>query len=122
MIRYNMGPRGRRNGHRGQGILLGIIGLLFGAPVIAVVAVALLSVAAAMIGTVRGMTRIIAALSPAAFSGTSLAIGTAIGLIWYSMRKMHEGDGKEETEKEEKEEKKEEEIYYYTGNYMNSSK
>ena len=121
MYRFNMGPRGRMNGHRGQGIILGIIGLLFGAPVIAVVAVALLSVAAAMIGMVRGMTRIIAALSPAAFSGTSLAIGTAIGLIWYSMRKMHEGDGKEETETE-KEEKKEEEIYNYTGNYMNGAK
>ena len=83
---FNRGPRGRMFGHRGfrPGVFAGIIGLLFFGWIILAVIGGLLG---AGIMTLGAIVHSIARIAPRLFSGLlsskSVAVGLAIGLIWY---------------------------------------
>ena len=115
MYRYNyMGPRGRRTGHGGffPGMLLGLAGLMFGGWVIIAVLAAVLGVFAAIAGPVIGIfASSISWLFNAVFSGSSLAVGVLIGLIWYFSRKKNNNTSSRYEEEEEYEEEYTERNY-----------
>ena len=93
MYRYNyMGPRGRRTGHGGffPGMLLGLAGLMFGGWVILAVLAAVLGVFAMIAGPVIGIfASSISWLFNTIFSGSGVAVGIVIGLIWYFSHKKN---------------------------------
>jgi len=90
---WNMGPRGRNNGHRGlrPGIFLGIIGLIFFGWIF-IAALCGMAGAAIMVlaSVISGLASVISEaayfvpfLIRALVSSQGFAIGVAIGLAWY---------------------------------------
>ena len=83
---FNMGPRGRMNGHRvfRPGIFLGIIGLLYFGWIILAVFGALLGAGAMILSSVfAGLVRYAPALLSRVFSSGGFAVGIVIGLLLY---------------------------------------
>ena len=83
---FNMGPRGRMNGHRGfrPEIFLGIIGLFFFGWIILAVFGALLGAGAMILSSVlSGLARVAPRLLSRIFSSGGFAVGVAIGLLLY---------------------------------------
>ena len=84
--RYNMGPRGRKFGHRGfrPEIFLGILGLMFFGWIILAVIGGLLGAGFMILGSVvSGLARIAPRLFSGILSSRSLVVGLIFGLIWY---------------------------------------
>ena len=84
--RYNMGPRGRKFGHRGfrPEIFLGILGLMFFGWIILAVIGGLLGAGFMILGSVvSGLARIAPRLFSGILSSRSLVAGLILGLIWY---------------------------------------
>ena len=84
--RYNMGPRGRKFGHRGfrPEIFLGILGLMFFGWIILAVIGGLLGAGFMILGSVvSGLARLAPRLFSGILSSRSLVVGLVIGLIWY---------------------------------------
>ena len=102
MYRYNyMGPRGRRTGHGGffPGMLLGLAGLMFGGWVILAVLAAVLGFFAMIAGPVIGIfASSISWLFNTIFSGSGVAVGVVIGLIWYFYNKKRNAETEEDRE------------------------
>ena len=102
MIWMNMGPRGRMNGHRGlgSGILLGLLGLIFGGWILLAMLGTLIGAGDMIFGSVfAALSNIIAPVLSAVFSMDGLIIGVIIGLIWYySRRKNRDYTSRDEEE------------------------
>lgn len=102
--RYNMGPRGRKFGHRGfrPEIFLGILGLMFFGWIILAVIGGLLGAGFMILGSVvSGLARVAPRLFSGILSSRSLAVGLVIGLIWYFRTHRRNGSAaKEETVRE----------------------
>lgn len=97
--RCNMGPRGRMNGHRGfrPEIFLGIIGLMFFGWIILAVIGGLLGAGFMVLGSVvRGLARV----APRLFASRSVAVGLALGLVWYFRTHRRNAEEKKNTENE----------------------
>ena len=83
---FNMGPRGRRFGHRGfgPGIFAGIMALMFFGWIILAVIGAVLGAGAMVLGSVfTGLVRIVPRLLAGIFSSRGFAVGIVIGLLLY---------------------------------------
>lgn len=98
----NMGPRGRMHGHRGSigGFLAGLLALMMGGWIIlAVVAALIVSVVFIIIPVFGLMVDIAPVVLGNLFKMKSLAIGMAIGLLWYNRnRKNRESAAADEEE------------------------
>ena len=85
MFWFNMGPRGRKFGHRGfrPDIFAGILGLMFGGWILIAVLGGLLGAGIMVLGSVfTVMARIVSRILPALLSSKGFAAGIVIGLIW----------------------------------------
>ncbi len=102
MIWMNMGPRGRMNGHRGlgSGLLLGLLGLIFGGWILLAVLGTVIGAGVLVFSSVFAvLANIIAPILSVVFSANGLIIGVIIGLIWYySGRKNREYASRDEEE------------------------
>ena len=85
MFWFNMGPRGRKFGHRGfrPDIFAGMFGLLFGGWIIIAVLGGLLGAGIMVLGSVLSvLSRIVSRILPVLLSSKGFAAGLVIGLIW----------------------------------------
>ena len=92
--RYNMGPRGRKSGHREfrPEIFLGILGLMFFGWIILAVIGGVLGAGIMILGSVvSGLARLAPRLFSGILSSRSLVVGLIFGLIWYF--RTHKKDG-----------------------------
>ena len=113
MFWFNMGPRGRKFGHRGfrPGIFLGMLTiLLFGGWIILAVLGGLFGAGIMVFGSVlSGIAHFIPRLFSHAFFTRSFIAGLVIGLVWsYRKWKMNRTSAQEEEAEAMKEETKEE--------------
>ena len=97
---FNMGPRGRMNGHGGfrPGLMiLGILGLIGFAPIaLAVLSGLCIGGIAVFGGVLTAIIEILSELGSEAFSAGGLAVGIVIGLLLYNRnRKGSAADRKE---------------------------
>ena len=115
--RYNMGPRGRMNGHGGRrpGLtILGILGLIGFAPVgLAVLLGLCVGVFGVFGGLLAAAAEILTSLPSAAFSGASVVFGIVIGLILYNRRKNRDTASEDTREEETGGAQTQEETEYY---------
>ena len=116
--RYNMGPRGRMNGHGGRRpglMILGILGLIGFAPVgLAVLLGLCVGVFGVFGGLLAAAAEILTSLPSAAFSGASVVFGIVIGLILYNRRKNRNTDSAEAQETDSAGTAEKGEAYYPT--------
>ena len=101
MIRntWNMGPRGRRNAHRGfrPEIFLGIIGLICFGWVILAVIFGLLGAGVMVFGSVlSGLARVLPRVLTRVVTSRSVVAGLILGLVWYFRTHRKNTEAKEE--------------------------
>ena len=107
MFWLNMGPRGRKFGHRGfrPDLIVGLIALLFGGWIVIAVLGGLLGAGIMILGSVfSALAHFASRVFSGIFSSESIAVGLAIGLIFaYRNRRRttEEADGEENCEKSE---------------------
>jgi len=123
--RYNRGPRGRMYGHGGRRpglMILGILGLIGFAPIgLAVLFGLCVGLFGVFGGLVTAAAEILSELPSAVFSGSSLVIGTVIGLILYNRRKNRDTASDDTREEETGGARTQEETEYYpTETYRHS--
>ncbi len=115
--RYNRGPRGRMYGHGGRRpglMILGILGLIGFAPIgLAVLFGLCVGLFGVFGGLVTAAAEILSELPSAVFSGSSLVIGTVIGLILYNRRKNRDTASEDTREEETGGAQTQEETEYY---------
>ena len=115
--RYNRGPRGRMYGHGGRRpglMILGILGLIGFAPIgLAVLFGLCVGLFGVFGGLVTAAAEILSELPSAVFSGSSLVIGTVIGLILYNRRKDRDTASEDTREEETGGAQTQEETEYY---------
>ena len=102
--RYNMGPRGRKFGHRGfrPEIFLGILGLMFFGWIILAVIGGLLGAGFMILGSVvSGLARLAPRLFSGILSSRSVVAGLILGLIWYFRTHKKDGNTAKEEAKQE---------------------
>ena len=116
-VRYNRGPRGRMYGHGGRRLglmILGILGLIGFAPIgLAVLFGLCVGLFGVFGGLVTAAAEILSELPSAVFSGSSLVIGTVIGLILYNRRKNRDTASEDTREEETGGAQTQEETEYY---------
>ena len=96
---WNMGPRARRNAHRGfrQEIFLGLIGLMCFGWVILAVVFGLLGAGIAAFGAVlHGLARVLPRVLTRAITSRSVIAGLILGLVWYFRTHKRNTEAKEE--------------------------
>ena len=101
MIRntWNMGPRARRNAHRGfrPEIFLGIIGLMCFGWVILALVFGLLGAGVMVFGSVlSGLARVLPRVLTRAITSRSVIAGLILGLVWYFRTHKRNTEAKEE--------------------------
>ena len=115
--RNNRGPRGRMYGHGGHRpglMILGILGLIGFAPIgLAVLFGLCVGLFGVFGGLVTAAAEILSELPSAVFSGSSLVIGTVIGLILYNRRKNRDTASEDTREEETGGAQTQEETEYY---------
>ena len=101
MFWFNMGPRGRKFGHRGfrPEIFVGLLGLFFGGWIIIAVLGGLLGAGIMVLGSVFSiLPRIVSRIVPALLSSKGFAVGLVIGLIWALRNRKRNAISAEEAE------------------------
>ena len=101
MFRMDMGPRGRKFGHRGfrPDIFVGMIGLMFGGWIVIAMLGGLLGAGIMVLGSVFSvLSRIVSRIVPAVFSSKGFAVGLVIGLIWALRNRKRNAISAEEAE------------------------
>ena len=96
---WNMGPRARRNAHRGfrPEIFLGIIGLMCFGWVILAVVFGLLGAGIVAFGAVlHGLARVLPRVLTRAITSRSVIAGLILGLVWYFRTHRKNTEAKEE--------------------------
>ena len=100
MFWFNMGPRGRKFGHRGfrPEIFAGIIALMFGGWIILAVLGGLLGASIMILGPVfSSLAHFVSDIFSGIFSAESVAVGVVIGLIWAFRNRKRKADGASES-------------------------
>ena len=115
--RYNSFPLGCMYGHGGRRpglMILGILGLIGFAPIgLAVLFGLCVGLFGVFGGLVTAAAEILSELPSAVFSGSSLVIGTVIGLILYNRRKNRDTASEDTREEETGGAQTQEETEYY---------